>query len=180
MSGLAGGGMSLVALVDTAGERVLVESAAPWVAALIREGADGVLREPDPGETVHIRVERDYRPFDVTGWDPLTRGAWVLDGKVVIENTCSSGFDVLVRCSGELASFTFRWGPPMRDRLGSRALPARFRLLVRAVLLQYPAIWWAGTRGRAPLHAIAYTHRGVTPLLAGPGGVGKSTLLARE
>jgi hypothetical protein len=41
-------------------------------------------------------------------------------------------------------------------------------------------MWWAGARGRAPLHASAFSTGAVSPLLAGPGGVGKSTLLFRE
>jgi hypothetical protein len=41
-------------------------------------------------------------------------------------------------------------------------------------------MWWAGRLGRAPLHAFACTAGKRVPVLAGPGGVGKSTLLATE
>ena len=56
-------------------------------------------------------------------------------------------------------------------------LAARSRLLARAVLTQYPALWWAGCRGRVPLHASAVTSGNQTPMLAGPGGAGRSTVL---
>ena len=57
---------------------------------------------------------------------------------------------------------------------------SRFHLLARAVLIQYPALWWAGTRGRAPLHACAFAGAGGGPLLTAASGVGRSTLVARE
>jgi hypothetical protein len=45
------------------------------------------------------------------------------------------------------------------------------------VLLHYPALWVGSTRGFAPLHAAAVQSCTGTALLAGPGGVGRSTLL---
>ena len=54
------------------------------------------------------------------------------------------------------------------------------------MLLQYPAMWRAQQRGRVPLHASVCTVGGpsgpgrMTVLLAGPGGVGKSTLVHAE
>ena len=65
-------------------------------------------------------------------------------------------------------------------------LRARARLLLRAVLLQYPALWRSQQRGRAPLHASvcslgpAEGSGGQTVMLAGPGGIGKSTLVHGE
>ena len=62
-------------------------------------------------------------------------------------------------------------------------LRARARLLLRAVLLQYPALWRSQLRGRAPLHASVCglgAADGPAVLLAGPGGVGKSTLVHGE
>ena len=87
---------------------------------------------------------------------------------------------MLASCDGDGARFTFRWRPNPRSRAAGLALRSRFHLLARAVLVQYPAMWWAGSRGRAPLHASAFSTGAMTPLLAGPGGVGKSTLLLRE
>jgi hypothetical protein len=130
--------------------------------------------------TCHLRIEAARTAFDVGGFEPLTRGAWRRHGTVVIENVCTSGFDLLYRREGGLPTFSFRWRPPLRDRLASTVARSRSVLLARAALLQYPVLWLAGTRGRPPLHAAACTAGAATPLLAGPGGVGKSTLLAAE
>lgn len=174
------GSASLRVGIETAGESVSIESFVPWVSRLIEEGAGGELasRPPSPS-TVSVRVESDHAPFDVQGWEPLTRGAWARDGDVVMEDLLTTGFDVLVT-PGDVASFTFRWRPPGRSRLAAWGLRSRFHLLARAALIQYPVMWWAGMRGRAPLHATAVTAGEVTALLAGPGGVGKSTLVLRE
>ena len=59
-------------------------------------------------------------------------------------------------------------------------LPARFRALRAQVLVNYPALWWAVQQGHAPLHVSVLEIDGIAVLLAGPGGVGKSTLVARE
>jgi hypothetical protein len=130
--------------------------------------------------TCHVRVEAGRAAFDLEGFEPLARGAWRRRETVVMENVCTSGFDLLYRREEGLPTFTFRWRPPLRDRLASAVAPSRSVLLVRAALMQYPVLWLAGTRGRALLHAAACTAGGATPLLAGPGGVGKSTLLAAE
>jgi hypothetical protein len=130
--------------------------------------------------TCHLQVEAESDPFDLRGFELLTRGAWRREGSVVMENVCTSGFDLMYSCEEDRPTFRFRWRPPLRDRLASAAAPSRFVLLVRAALLQYPVLWLAGTRGRAPLHAAVCTAGPMTPLLAGPGGVGKSTLLAAE
>lgn len=168
-------------VLSTAGETLTVESALPWVAELAAEGAGGELRPAgDATGSVAIVVEADRRAFDVRGWEPLTRGAWRRADDVVMENVCTTGFDLHVACTLERATFTYRWRPPARERAAARALRSRFHLLARAVLLQYPALWWAGTRGRAPLHASACSTNGRTVLLTAPGGVGRSTLTLRE
>jgi hypothetical protein len=43
--------------------------------------------------------------------------------------------------------------------------------------MQYPALWRAGVRGRVPLHASAVAVDGRVPLLVGPGGCGRTTML---
>lgn len=167
----------------TCGELVALDSQLPWVSSLVEEGGGGTLTDLVSGDgepTIFLRVEADRRPFDVAGWSPLTRGAWARDGHVVLRDVCTSGFDLHVRAHTSPATFTYRWRPPRSTRAAAIALRSRFHLLARAVLLQYPAIWWAGTRGRAPLHASACTAGGARPLLAGPSGVGKSTLLTHE
>lgn len=165
----------------TAGERLGIESELSWVDELIEESAPGELRrERTETPSIRVSVESDRRAFDVRGWAPLTRGAWHRAGRVVLRDPCTAGFDVLVSLDDGCPSLTFRWRPPQRTRAAAWALRSRFHLLARAVLVQFPALWWAGTRGRAPLHVSVCTAGGVTPLLAGPGGVGKSTLLKWE
>jgi hypothetical protein len=167
--------------LSTAGERLSIESALPWVEKILAEGAGGDLRAlGDAGASVRIVVEDDERRFDTDGWELLTRGAWRRDGEVVVENACTAGFDLYLSCTPAGAQFTFRWRPPPRDRAAARLLRSRFHLLVRALMIQYPALWWAGTRGRVPLHASACTVGELTPLLSAASGVGRSTLLLDE
>lgn len=171
------------ASLDTAGERVHIDCSLQWVANLIAESAPGEL-EPGHGAevspTVYVRIESKRRAFDVEGWELLTRGAWRRDGEVVVEDACTSGFDVHLRCMRDRADFTFRWRPPPKTRAAAWVLRSRFHLLARAVLLQYPVMWRAAQRDRAPLHAPVCTAGPATALLGGAGGVGKSTLLKRE
>lgn len=166
--------------LETAGERLSLASSLPWVAELMSEGAAGELTRDGVGASLQIEVEADRRPFDTRGWPLLTRGAWARGGEVVIENACTAGFDVHVDCASSPARFTFRWRPPARDRAAARVLRSRFHLLARCVLIQYPALWWAGVNGRVPLHASACTTDGATVLLTGPSGVGRSTLVLGE
>jgi hypothetical protein len=148
---------------------------------LLAEGSAGQLRTfetQDP--SVRVTVETTRRPFDTSGWPLLTRGAWARDREVVMQNVCTSGFDLHLRATPGQAEFSFRWRPPRRDRAASLLLRSRFHLLARAALVQYPALWWAGTRGRAPLHASACTVGSSIPLLTAPSGVGRSTLVLEQ
>jgi hypothetical protein len=165
----------------TAGEQLAIASELGWVSDLLREGGAGELVERGTmAPTIAVTIEATREPFPTRGMDVLTRDAWCRDRTVVMVNACGSGFDVLFQDRDGMPTFTFRWRPPPRERVAARALRARFHLLSRAVLVQYPALWCAGIRGRAPLHAPAFTSRSVSPLLAGPSGVGKSTVLTRE
>lgn len=171
-------------LLHTAGERVELTCAVPWISDVIAEGAVGQLADGD-GATpdVRVTVERDPAAFDVTGWRVLTRDAWCREGQVVIANACSSGLDVQVTVGEPTVEMVARWRPSGKGRAAAAVLRSRTRLLLRAVLLQYPALWRSQQRGRAPLHASVCTLSGAdgrTVLLAGPGGVGKSTLVHRE
>lgn len=171
----------MLGVLETAGERLSIDCSVPWITELIDEGAAGELQRIEASDaTVHVHVEADRRGFDVSGWELLTRGAWRRDREVVVENVCTAGFDLHLRCTSELARFTYRWRPPTRDRIAARLLRSRFHLLARATLLQYPVLWWAGTRGRAPLHASACVAGNATPLLTAPSGIGRSTLLLGE
>ena len=169
-------------LVETAGERVALECALPWVRELLLEAAGGALGSGAAATaSVRVQVEAARAPFPTRGFALLTRCAWRRDREVVLENACSSGFDLRVVCAGdESATVVCRFRPPRRERVAALLLRSRFHLLARAVLLQYPALWWAGTRGRAPLHASALRTATATPLLVSPGGVGRSTLVREE
>ena len=156
-------------------------SAIPWVDQLIQEATAGeALKETDEPSTVLVNVEASTRAFETGSWEPLTRGAWKNGNEVVMENACSSGFDVRLFATREVAEFNFRWRPQLTGRAAAVLLRTRFILLARAVLLQYPALWRASLRGRAALHASGCAIGDLRPLLAGPGGVGKSTLIAQE
>jgi hypothetical protein len=166
----------------TAGERLGIDCEISWAGELIQEAADGGFLAEDPGTgTVRVRVEDTSDAFDTTGWQPLSRGVHGHERSLVIRNLLSIGFDLRVEFQDATPLFTFRWRPLGRDRAIALLLRSRFHLLARAALLRYPALWWAGTRGRVPLHASACTAGdGNVVLLAGPGGVGKSTLVSME
>jgi hypothetical protein len=171
-------------LLHTAGERVELTCAVPWIADILTEGAAGQLTATD-GITpdVRVTVERSSAAFDVTGWRVLTRDAWCRDGQVIIRNACSSGLDLQVTAGESSLDVVARWRPSGRERAAAAVLRARARLLLRAVLLQYPALWRSQQRGRAPLHASVCglgAAGGQTVMLAGPGGIGKSTLVHGE
>jgi hypothetical protein len=166
-----------------AGERLRLHAEPAWVADLLEEAAPGEWRPPSGRRAdVVVVVEGQTRPFDVRGWQPLTRGAFCRDGRCVLLDTCSSGFDVLVEPEDgadqpPAVRFTARWRPPALEHLAALVLRSRLHLLVRAVLVQYPALWHAGLRGRVPLHASALEMHGGVPLLVGPGGVGRTSLV---
>ena len=172
------------ATLRTAGLQVDVACADRHLARVIREGAAGELapvngRRPD----IRVTVQRTAAAFDVSGWEQLTREAWRRPGQVIMNNTCSSGLDLLVTAEGPTLGVIARHRPSVAVRAASAVLRARSALLLRAVLLQYPALWWSQQRGGVPLHAsvctLAPPGKG-TVLIAGPGGIGKSTLLAAE
>ena len=166
--------------LETVGERVVVESSLAWVTELIAEAAGGELesRSHDAG-TVHVNVESERAPFATEGWNVLARDARDKGGSVVIRNVCTTGFDLHATCTELGVDFTYRWRPAARERATGMLLRSRFHLLARAALIQYPALWWAGVEGRAPLHASACTVDGSTPLVTAPSGVGRSTFMLR-
>lgn len=168
--------------LPTAGERVELTCALPWIADVITEGAAGQLTSADDTPPdVRVTVERDPAPFDVTGWRVLTRDAWCRDGQMVIGNACSSGLDLRITASEAAVELTARWRPSGKERALAAVARSRARLLLRAVLLQYPALWRSQQRGRVPLHAsVCRLADGRVVMLAGPGGVGKSTLVHGE
>lgn len=164
-----------------AGQRLVIECELAWLAGLLDEACGEALR-PWQGEEPDVRlsISSKHRPFNTTGWEPLTRGAWRRERAVVMTNACGSGFDLRIKiAASDAVHVEARFHPPARERVAAYALQSRFHLLTRAVLLQYPALWAAGRDGAIPLHAAAVTVDGRVTLLAGPGGVGRSTVLMR-
>jgi len=165
--------------VTTAGERVVVDCAVAWLSALLARATAGELGEAaGPGETVRLRVEADRRPFDRDGWTLVSRAAWAAPPRALIEDACSSGFDLQVEPRGPVLHVTARYRPAPRTRAANMLLGERFRLLAAQTLLHYPALWWASVHGRVPLHVSVTAGPGGVTMIAGPGGVGKSTMLA--
>ncbi len=133
---------------------------------------------PDAEAHVRVVVEPDRRPFDTTAMRPLTRGAWSGGGGVVLDNVGGSGFSQAWRVVADReVEVRTRWLPGPLEQ-GARLARSRFHALRSQVLLHYPALWTAGLAGLVPLHVSVLELDGVTVLLAGPGGVGKSTLVA--
>lgn len=170
------------ATLVTGGGRLAITCAIPWVCERIREGADSQLETGSTKpSTMRVVVEDDRSPFNTRNWTPITRDAWARDGRVVIRDVATSGFDVLALVHTGVPTFTFRWRPPTRTRAAAHVLRTRARLLVRSVLLQFPPIWSAGLDGLAPLHASAVSVGSVgTALLTGASGAGKTTLVQTE
>jgi hypothetical protein len=173
------------ATLDTAGVTLDIASELPWVSRLLAEccGTALSVRDPGssaPGDALRIHIETSAEPFPTVGLSPITRGAWGGDAEVVLQDVCTAGFDLRLRVVDGRATATYRWRPPTRSHAAAWLLRSRFHLLVRSVLLHYPAMWWASTRGVVPLHAPACTTAGSVVLLAGAPGVGKTTLLLKE
>jgi hypothetical protein len=169
-------------LLPTAGERLAIRCPRGWIAERIVDGADGCfIPGPPDSPTVRVRVEREREPFPVARWTRLARDAWCRDGHVVLRDVATSGFDLHAWWDDGVPDLVLRWRPPGRTHAAALVLRERARMATRAVILQYPALWAASTRGRAPLHAAALTAGSHgTALLAGPSGAGKTTLVTTE
>lgn len=169
----------MLRVLATGGERFGLESALDWVTKILVAGSvNSWQTSADPASTsIMLTLDGATRAFDHPGSRFVTRGSTIgIDG-VVVENACGSGFDLSLRPVGERLEVHARWRPPPRERAAALILRDRFRLLTRQALMYYPVIWWAGVRGRTVLHAGALDNGRTIALLAGPGGVGKSTLV---
>jgi hypothetical protein len=166
--------------VPTAGELLAVDAEPAWAGRLVARAlgrrADDDRSAPGAPPTVRVRIEASTRPFDRDGMRPVTRGAYGDGAYTLLLDAGGSGFDLLVRAGDEL-EVTARYRPGAAVRAANGALRRRFGLLAGQVLVHYPVLWRAGWRGRVPLHASVLATGYGTPLLAGPGGVGKSTVL---
>jgi hypothetical protein len=166
----------------SAGETVAVDTELPWAGRML-ERAVGT--GPEPGSamgagepTVRISIEAATAPFAKAGLRPVTRGAYSDGRRTVLTDAGGSGFDLQVIADEQLGVIA-RYRPSPAVRAANRALRHRFGLLAGQVLVHYPVLWRASWRGRVPLHASVLSTAEGTPLIAGPGGVGKSTVLVR-
>ena len=164
----------------TAGECVAVHSDRSRGLGLVERAAGVPLAATGAIEpSVVLELQHGRTPFELTGLRPITRGAWSDGTRTVLDNACGSGYDLQVSIADEQLQVQARYRP-MRTTLAANVLLSeRFGLLAGQTLVHYPAIWRAGWRGRAPLHAAVFTAAGRVPMLAGPGGVGKSTVIGR-
>jgi hypothetical protein len=163
--------------LQTAGELIVVDTELAWAGRLIAR-ATGRPAEAPTGlvPSVQLRVQARTDPFPLTGLRPVTRDAYTDGRQTVLHNACGSGFDLLVVVGAQLA-VTARYRPRHLLRATNRVLARRFAQLAGQVLVHYPVLWRAGWRGRVPLHGSVFSTAEGTPLLAGPAGVGKSTVL---
>jgi len=163
----------------TAGETVTVRAPERWF-GLLGQAAGGAVQPVGSAvePTVLVEISQQRAAFPLTGLRLVSRGAWSDGDRTVLANAGGSGFDLAVRAEPELLRVQARYRPTTSLRAANTALSARFALLAGQILLHYPAIWRAGWRGRAPLHVAAYVGPDGATMIAGPAGVGKSTLLA--
>jgi hypothetical protein len=174
---------SWTARLRTAGCLVEVrsETEALHLAVVGAAGEPPVDARSDRPADVTLSMEASRNKFDTRGFELVTRGVWANGaGDVVVEDVGGSGFSQLWSVADDGLRVRTRWSPSARANAASVLLPARFRALQSQVLLHYPVLWWAGVQGRSPVHVSVVEVDGVAVLLGGPGGVGKSTLVARE
>jgi hypothetical protein len=160
----------------TAGLTLAVTTDSSRWQSFVREAFAGQQQHDAPAD-LKVVVAETSEPFSRRGLDPLARGAWSDGSAVVIENACSSGVDLRVWAAGGRLEVEARSRPGWSTRGLATVAPARAQLLLRSAILQYPAMWWAGVSGAVPLHVSGIRTGGVSVAIAGPGGVGKSTLL---
>ncbi|WP_134103598.1 hypothetical protein [Kribbella pratensis] len=170
------------AQLHTAGQRVAVHGPAPAVQALVAMAGGPEPSGPAMADlpNVVLSVEDTRRPFNTHGAEIVTRGAWAIDSQeVVLESVGGSGYDQRWTINEDGLHVASRWRPTYQESTAAKLLPSRHRALSSQVLLHYPALWFAALQGFVPLHVSVVEVGGVAVVLAGPGGVGKSTLVAR-
>lgn len=167
-------------LLHTAGQRVMVEGAPGAVRAVIAATGGAEVASADLPNLV-LSLENGRRRFDTARCEPITRGVWSTDrGEAIIESVGGSGYHQLWCIDEDGLRVSTRWAPTAKETAAARLLPARHRALSGQVLVHYPALWLAMQQGLAPLHVSVVEIDGFAVLLAGPGGVGKSSLVFRE
>ena len=167
-------------LLHTAGQRVTIEGRDDAVRKVLSATGEAETTCADPPNLV-ISLEQSRERFDTRGSEPITRGVWATHRReAIIESVGGSGFSQLWAIDEDGVRVISRWTPSTKEAAAARLLPARHHALTGQVLVHYPALWLAMQRGLAPLHVSVVEINGVAVLLAGPGGVGKSSLVSRE
>lgn len=167
--------------VKTGGETLEIADGAPgWIARLIEETVGTApTTSADGPTTVRLVAEASSAPFPRDGLHVLTRGAYADGTRVLVTDACSAGFDLLAEAGDDTLTVRARYRPAAKTKAANLVLSSRFRLLAGQTLVHYPVLWRASWRGRVPLHVSVVGTAGRTVLLAGPGGVGKSTFVRR-
>lgn len=179
--------MSLQGLV-TAGQLVAVRAEAPETFRRTLAAATGERLTPVDAPC-DVLLDQMQHPVSLSDFDPVTRGVWVGRNGVLFTSVGGSGFTQLWSpCSAPDPDATgasacirisSRWSPSPAEAAAAHLLRQRNRALRAQVLLHYPALWTAlAVSGMAPLHVSVVEVAGVPVMLVGPGGVGKSSLVA--
>ena len=166
--------------IETAGELVDVRCANGRILELLARAVGrsiGPVGSDRREATMTIDIEADVAPFDLHGLRTITRGAYSDGSRTVLHNACGSGFDLQIEAAPRFA-LAARYRPTKSLLSANMLLRSRFVLLAGQTLVHYPALWRAGWRDRVPLHVAVLASADATPMLAGPGGVGKSTVVA--
>ena len=168
----------------SAGQRATLTGGSPG----LRRHLATALGDPVPATSspnVLLDLEAGRAPFALASGKLVTRGV-TADGAggAVLHSAGGSGHSQhwTIGASGGRETLTVRsrWQPAPAERAAAAALPVRRRALQAQVLVHYPTLWWAAVQGLAPLHVSILEVEGAVVVLAGPGGVGKSTLVSGE
>lgn len=170
-------------LLRSGGQLVSVSSRLPAIRRELLAAAGGSTAI-DRSTTTHrttVRLRVDRPGVVRTGpLCPVARGVWADSaGNAVVDSAGGSGYRQWWSTNDEVRVHS-TWSPTSRERAAAALLPTRRRALDAQVLLHYPVMWRSVLAGMAPLHASVVEVGGLPVLLAGPGGVGKSTLVAGE
>ncbi|GAA3585036.1 hypothetical protein [Kribbella ginsengisoli] len=166
--------------LHTAGQRMAVEGSAAAIATILA-ATGGAERDCADLPNVVVAVEPGKQRFGTTGCEPITRGVWATHRReAILDSAGGSGYSQLWSIDEDGLRVVSRWTPSAKEAAAARLLPARHHALTGQVLVHYPALWMAMQQGFAPLHVSVVEIDGIAVLLAGPGGVGKSSLVARE
>ncbi|MGN6780186.1 MAG: hypothetical protein ACTHJH_01650 [Marmoricola sp.] len=171
-------------LLRSAGQRVVIESTSARLSRRLQtaSGHSGGTGTGAGGCDVRICLESSHRPFSRAGMVPVTRGAWTDGaGTVVFDSVGGSGHTQCWTTApvGPVRTRS-RWHPSPAQAAAGEVLRRRQRALEAEVLLHYPILWTAARHGLAPLHVSVLRVDDVVVVLAGPGGLGKSTMVSAE